>query len=136
MRLLRSERVMQQIRRHLLTRFLCGLVAVVILNLSVDAPDLYDNAVPEDLSYNDVESVIEWALEDVLNIENAIPEHDDDDQNNPLKVEKHFELFNEPLHAALVHLLVESPFKPLRNFVDPAFHPQSISDELVEPPDA
>lgn len=127
---------MQRIRQHILTRFLCGLVAAVVLNLSVDAPDLYDNVVPEDLSYNDIESVVEWVAEEVCAIENAIPEHDDNDQNSPLKLDKKFEFFYETQLAVAIPFAVEPFFEPQRNFTDPNFHPQTAHDELVQPPEA
>lgn len=127
---------MKLIREHFLSRFFCGLVAAIILNISVDAPDLYDNSVPEDLTYNDIESVIEWVAEDVCNIENAFPEHDDDDQNSPLKLDKKFEFFYQIQLAAATPFPVEPFFKPARNFGDPNFHPQTAHDELIQPPEA
>ena len=127
---------MQRIRQPFLSRFFCGLVAAIILNLSVDAPDLYDNSVPENLTYNDVESVIEWMLEDVCQIENAIAEHDDDDQNSPLKLDKQIQFFYETYTATAVSFTSEPSFESQRNFGDPTFHPQSATDELIQPPEA
>jgi len=127
---------MQQLRQNIFVRFLCGLVAAIILNLSVDAPDLHDNSVPEDLTYNDIESVIEWTVEDVCGIENAFPEHDDDDQNSPLKLDKKFDFFYEHKLAAAAPFPVEPFFESLRNVGDPNFHPQTAYDELIQPPEA
>lgn len=52
-------------------------MALHILNFSMDAPDAQDNSVAEDLSYNEIESITEWFAEEVLNIENAFPESDE-----------------------------------------------------------
>jgi hypothetical protein len=57
-------------------------MALYQLNISADAPDTSPNAVCENLSYNDVETMTEWVLEEVLDIENAIPEHDDPDRED------------------------------------------------------
>jgi hypothetical protein len=43
----------------------------------VDMPDAQPEDIPEDLSINDMESVIEIVLEKCLNIEDAISEHDE-----------------------------------------------------------
>jgi hypothetical protein len=45
----------------------------------VDTPDPQPENVPEDLTYNDMESVVEIVLEQVLDINNAIAEKDDTD---------------------------------------------------------
>jgi hypothetical protein len=45
----------------------------------VDSPDSQLDNVSEDLSYNDMESVVEIVLEDVLDIKDAIAEHDEND---------------------------------------------------------
>lgn len=128
--------VMRYIRHHFLVRFLCGLVAAIILNFAVDAPDLYDNHIPEDLSYNDIESVVEWVLESVLQIEDAVVEHDDNDQNSPLKIDKHLDLFYDYSCSAVFPIFIEHFSKPARNFGDPNFSGQSACDELLQPPEA
>jgi len=58
------------------------LMALYLFNISADAPDASSAGVHENLAYNDVETVVEWALEDMLGIENAIPEHDDPDRED------------------------------------------------------
>lgn len=50
-----------------------------LLNISVDTADLNPNYIPEDLSFNDQESIIELVIEKVLGFENAIKEYDDND---------------------------------------------------------
>ena len=62
-----------------------------LLNISVDADDPYPQHIPEDLTYNDQESIIEIFIEKVLGFENAIEEYDDhdtEDHNSKKKVDK------------------------------------------------
>lgn len=127
---------MQAVRQHILTRLLCGIVAAIILNLSVDAPDFQPELMPEDLSYNDIESVVEWVLEDVMQIPNAIPEHDDNDNSNPQKFNKHIDFFYELRLAVPTPVFATSFVESGRNFGDPDFHAQSVSNKLIQPPEA
>lgn len=50
-----------------------------LLNISVDTADPHPNHIPEDLSINDQESIVELILEQILGYENAIEEYDDND---------------------------------------------------------
>lgn len=54
-------------------------MALYLLNISVDSPDPYPEHIPEDLSFNDQESIVEIIVEKVLGFENAIEEYDDHD---------------------------------------------------------
>ncbi|WP_225444170.1 hypothetical protein [Echinicola arenosa] len=60
-------------------RFLWGIMGWYLLNISVDAADPFPNYVPEDLTFNDQESLVEIFIEKILGFENAIPEYDDPD---------------------------------------------------------
>jgi hypothetical protein len=57
-------------------------MAVHMLNICVDMPDAAPDYVPEDLTVNDQESLVEMVLEKGLDIENAIEEHDEADDTN------------------------------------------------------
>jgi hypothetical protein len=74
-------------------------MAFHVLNCSVDAPDAMPESVAEDLSYNDIESVIELVVEQVLGYENAIAEYDDNDtdSNGGLEIKKSLSYFILPL---------------------------------------
>ncbi len=54
-------------------------MGLYLINISVDPADPKPNHIPEDLSINDQESIIEFAIEKLLGFENAIDEHDDHD---------------------------------------------------------
>ena len=70
---------MKQLRENLLIKNLWLGMAFFIFNFSIDAPDSFGDIVPENLNINDIESITELVLEDVLGIYNAIPEHDEND---------------------------------------------------------
>lgn len=57
-------------------------MAFHIFNCSIDAPDLTPAGVPEDLSYNDLETVTEFIAEELLGLDNFFAEHDDDDSDD------------------------------------------------------
>ncbi|MAU15189.1 MAG: hypothetical protein CMH46_06565 [Muricauda sp.] len=77
---------MNTIRTHRGFRVFWFIMGLILLNLSVDPPDGHPESIAEDLDYNDMESIVEIVLEQVLDIENAIPEQEDDDTNQTLLV--------------------------------------------------
>ena len=54
-------------------------MGLYMLNISVDATDPKPEYIPEDLSINDQESIIEIIVEKILGYEDAIKEYDDND---------------------------------------------------------
>lgn len=62
-----------------LSRLFCLILALHFLNVSIDSPDPNPDTVPEDLSFNDIESVTELFAELVFGFTNAFQEHDEDD---------------------------------------------------------
>lgn len=70
---------MKQIRNSKYNRLLWGFLGLYFLNISVDTADLSPRHLPEDLSFNDQESVIEIIVEQVLGFQDAIKEYDDND---------------------------------------------------------
>lgn len=60
-------------------------MAFYVINVSIDAPDGYvtpnsKGEYKEDLSVNEVESIGELLLEGLFGIQNAVPEHDESDE--------------------------------------------------------
>ncbi|WP_116108950.1 hypothetical protein [Lewinella sp. IMCC34191] len=83
--------MIHRIRHSNYLRLFWGVMAAGLLNLSVDAPDMFAHHVPEDLTHNDQESIIELIVEMGLGFEDAFAEYDDDDRkeklgNGPAKV--------------------------------------------------
>lgn len=54
-------------------------MGLYLLNISVDTADPNPEHIPEDLSINDQESIVEIVIEKVLGFEDAIKEYDDHD---------------------------------------------------------
>ena len=125
---------MRCVRQNIFSRFLIRLLTVIILNVSVDPPDLYDHTVPEDLSYNDIESIVEWVLEDVCQFENAIAEHED--QTIPFKFDKQIQLFFGPQFATVLPMRPGLPAGVRQYFGDTFLYSQNALDELIQPPEA
>lgn len=66
---------MRYFRNHIGNHVLCLLMALHILNFSIDNPHTLFEHNKVQADFNEVDSVVELVLEEVLNVENAIPEH-------------------------------------------------------------
>lgn len=73
------------LRNSVYAKVLWGLQGLYLLNISVDAADPYPDNIPENLSRNDQESIIEIIVEQVLGFEDAIKEYDDCDAEDYTK---------------------------------------------------
>lgn len=73
---------MKFIREHIAFRILWLVMALHILNCSVDTLDVQPNNLSENPGYNDMESIVEIILEQILDIDNAIAEYDEQDTNS------------------------------------------------------
>ena len=116
------------------TRLFWFLMALHILNLSVDPIDPQPIHVPENLGYNEMESIVEIVLELVLNIENAIPEQEDDDTNKGLLSSNSFKLdYYQPNLSLDIHgemdITVKHRLYAYHGPFSGQFHP-----EVVPPP--
>lgn len=72
---------MKNIRQSKPIKLLWLFVTFLLFNYSIDIPDSRTDNFSEDLSINDIESFTELVLEKIVGIENAVPEHDDDDSD-------------------------------------------------------
>jgi hypothetical protein len=126
---------MKLLREHIIFKGFWLFMALQILNLSVDPPDMHPDYVPEDLSYNDMESIVEIVLEQLLDIEDAIPEQDDDDSSRALLTKINFQSFYFPLQLGLSLMLSNGDINQLYKHIwytdtyTEQFHP-----EVVPPP--
>jgi hypothetical protein len=87
---------MYAIRNHIATRALCLLMAVHILNFSVDAPPMHLIGDAENLYFNDMESIAEWTLEGILELEDFFPEYQDGQQEDNAHTFKPFKVLSPP----------------------------------------
>jgi hypothetical protein len=63
-------------------RVISLLLAIYLLNFSIDTRDANPDHIAEDLSFNDIESMYEFFAEEILGIENAVAEHDENDPDD------------------------------------------------------
>lgn len=73
---------MKVLREHVLVKYLWFTMALYIFNFSIDTPDYFGDEVSENLCFNDIESISELVLENFLGIDDACPEHDEDDPDD------------------------------------------------------
>lgn len=107
--------MIRQIRNSFTINILWGFMSLYLLNISVDAIDPEARYIPEDLSYNDQESIVEIIVEKVLGYDNAIKEFDDkdsDEQNQ--KTTLSMELFCAKTDSIVNHKL--HIIQPLHKF--------------------
>ncbi|MEQ8358632.1 MAG: hypothetical protein RH860_04030 [Cytophagales bacterium] len=71
--------MLSRVRNSILTKFLWGIIGLYLLNISVDTADPKPEHIPEDLSFNDQESIVEIVVEKIFGFEDAIKEYDDHD---------------------------------------------------------
>jgi hypothetical protein len=84
---------MEFLRSHIVSRCLRLILALHILNCSVDTFDLHSNTVAEDVNNNDMESFAEVLMEQVLELDNFFAEHDErDDDDGGLVMKKGIDL--------------------------------------------
>ncbi|MDX1351101.1 MAG: hypothetical protein R3279_12665 [Putridiphycobacter sp.] len=125
--------VLSQLRNSVFTKVLWSFIGLHLLNISVDAPDPNPQHIPEDLSINDQESIIEIILEKILGYENAIEEYDDlDTEEQQKKSNGKIDLSN---HYLADNGLKRSSIESTRlNFPDHHTHLTNGFHELDTPP--
>ncbi len=74
---------MIRVFRHQIYKALFSLfLAIQLLNISIDPSDRERFGLTEDITFNEIESLSELLLEEVLEIEDCIPESDERDSDN------------------------------------------------------
>lgn len=129
---------MHVIRNHIATKVFSLLMAVHILNFSVDAPSLPLVGDAENLYFNDMESIAEWAMEGLLEVEDFFPEYQDGQSGDDAHTFKPLKVLSMPGYEvdfpAAVH-----PTPCLRKsricMGNEAFLPQGCPDIIAPPPD-
>jgi hypothetical protein len=108
-------------------------MALHILNICVDTPDVQSETVPEDLTINDMESIVEIVLEKGFKIDNAISEHDEPDENDAGNFEmiKDFKLYSSPVTT---RFLSPVSIVPKASIPYNDFHYSSFINEISPPP--
>lgn len=113
---------MNIIRNRLFVRLWSLTIVLVILNLSVDAPDFHGEYIDEDLTYNEAESIFEYVLENCLEYGNVIPESDDNDDDSKFKLKK-IDVLATSFKSEVNNLLPFSLNKNIKpNYITPFYH--------------
>lgn len=121
-----------------LHRLFCLLMALHVINMSVDAPDGYSShyaqgGTHEDLSVNDIESLSELVMEVCFGMTNAIPEHDESDDESSLTELEQDYIFT----PSFVFVPFPSPvYHLVRNSVSfqPTDLPTPVAEIIAPPP--
>lgn len=88
-----------RLRQVRITRIICLVFALHILNLSIDPNDPEPDFAGEDITINEIESFTEFFAEIVLGFENAFAEHDEHDSSNGATLD-FFKVFFVTQHIA------------------------------------
>jgi hypothetical protein len=72
--------------RYIAARGCLWVLLIAFANTFINVQDdfLYDRYGEEDISVNETETIVEWVLEDVLDIDDAIPEETENDPEKKL----------------------------------------------------
>tara|TARA_R110002049_G_scaffold288330_2_gene470693 strand:- start:5289 stop:5624 length:336 start_codon:yes stop_codon:yes gene_type:complete len=102
-------------------------MALFLLNISVDTADSHPEHIPEDLSINDQESIIEIVFEKVLGYENSFKEYDDHDREDHnkksnLKIDLTIYYLSNIENDNLLMDLSKQFFSQQNNFVTKGFY--------------
>jgi hypothetical protein len=76
-KILSLQKIMKKFKQNNILKIVWIVMALHILNFSIDAPDIVNEYISEDLSYNEIESFSELITESIFDIENAFAESDE-----------------------------------------------------------
>ncbi|MDX2286046.1 MAG: hypothetical protein NW241_17900 [Bacteroidia bacterium] len=110
------------------------LLAVQVLNLSVDVRDVQPAHLPENLTCNDIESFVELIVEEWLDVEDAIGEYDDSDGSGLLKSAQTLDLYYHPVSE--IRITASARRKAQDEFGRQLMAGIEVVDELIQPPEA
>jgi hypothetical protein len=125
---------MRFFRYHIVFRIICLVVIFQLLNLSIDAPDAQPDYLPENLVINDIESIVELVLEDLLGIDNAISEQDEPDEESNSSLNKKIEFLHQKTYIQN-SLLIR--FKPrlICRIYKSNHYLFDFTKEIIQPPE-
>lgn len=73
-------------RNNSFTNWMAMALAAFLTNVSVDPPDQFRFKMKEDLTINEIESIVELTFETIFGIEDFVPEGDDADQKSNIQI--------------------------------------------------
>lgn len=116
-------------------RFFWVLMTIHILNCSIDSPDPQPDNIPENLAYNDIESIAELVIEQWLGLGNFFAEHDEHDTEDGSHISLGKILFYcQSLHSFILSSYTQSLASPLLPIYYQDMYASQYHPELVSPP--
>jgi hypothetical protein len=121
--------------RNHISRFIAFIVAVQILNMSIDAPNAQMPVCKGSIdNFNYIDTYVEYIAEVILKFDNAIPESKDRQQKE-LQMQKQFELVFQKIELLTIPFFDEITEKQFSNFSDKYAY-QFIKEINPPPPKA
>lgn len=125
---------MKYFRNHI-SRLFAFVIALQILNMSIDAPNAQMPAEnPSADNFNYIDTFVEYVAEVVLKYDNAIPESKDRQQKE-LQQHKQFEVVFQKITPIIISFAEEKSEKHFRNLTDKYAY-QFIKEINPPPPKA
>lgn len=118
------------------TRGILFLQIFLIFNYSIDVSDPHGDAIKEDLSVNDIESITELILEQVFDLENFVPEHDEDDPDEKSAFVKKIDIQNIGKYVLNAEFDVFRIYIPLYHVYREDNRSFLLVKDLTDPPEA
>ena len=125
--------MLEKIRSHIFVSYFLGFIVLLILNSSVDTPDINNYGVSENLNFNDQETIIEIILEKVLLIEDAffeVEDTDNEDEQKGKSVSQYYWFFSPESEF----FQISTTFKLKNKFFDQNEHLLYYYSEIHSPP--
>lgn len=112
-------------------RLICFLMALHFLNYSIDPRDLHPDSHPEDLKFNDIETITELLAEVILEKKNVFEEHEEKDNYDGNSSANH-----KFYYTSLVALTIHSPqaLSTKKFTISNTRFIQSLSTSVTSPP--
>ena len=104
--------------RNYIGRFFTLLIALQILNMSIDSPSAQmPSYIPNAENFNYIDTYVEFVVEDILKYDNAIPETKNRQQKE-WQMQKQFELVFQKIEPITVSFFEEKAEKRFLNSSD------------------
>jgi hypothetical protein len=127
---------LRTLREHIAVRTLWLLLAFQIFNCTIDAPDLTPPGAPEDLTYNEMESITEFVVEIVFGLEDFFKETDDHDnaEEQLLKLKTSIDYFPPPQRQEIIPINSAATLRKSLKIPDYKIGHQFLDEPNAPPP--
>lgn len=126
--------MLKSVRNIANLRLWCLFMALYLLNFSVDTSDLTDGFPNKTVPYDSQESIIELIVEKVLGYQNAIPEVEENDTDEPSLLKKNISVEFLLLTTSVALTPTIDPNSSAKNILSPDASLLKASLEIHSPP--